>query len=174
MSPLDVDRHLVHLTRHVQTPALTWLFVLLSAWWVRGPLLIGIGLGVDLCHRRPPLTALAAAVAFGVASAINGAIKVLVGRPRPTVADPHLHALIAVPSSPSFPSGHAATAFAAAVTIARLAPRVRWWVLGLAALVALSRVYLRVHYPLDILGGALIGIAVGLVAARVARRALSR
>jgi undecaprenyl-diphosphatase len=61
----------------------------------------------------------------------------------------------------SFPSNHALNNFAAATFISRLFPNYKWVVFIVAALIALSRVYLGVHYPSDILGGALIGMAFG-------------
>lgn len=65
------------------------------------------------------------------------------------------------PTTRSFPSGHAAGAIAGAYALVRLAPegRVVFWIL--AALIAFSRVYLGVHYPADVLAGALLGLAVG-------------
>ncbi|MBT8379294.1 MAG: phosphatase PAP2 family protein [Ignavibacteria bacterium] len=61
----------------------------------------------------------------------------------------------------SFPSNHALNNFAAATFISRLFPNYKWVVFTVAALIALSRVYLGVHYPSDILVGALIGTAFG-------------
>ena len=62
--------------------------------------------------------------------------------------------LVALPHSASFPSGHAATAFAAAVAVGALAPRLRPLLVAVAALVAISRVYLGVHFPSDVIWGA--------------------
>jgi undecaprenyl-diphosphatase len=61
----------------------------------------------------------------------------------------------------SFPSNHALNNFAAATFISRLFPNYKWVVFIVASLIALSRVYLGVHYPSDILAGALIGAAFG-------------
>ena len=61
----------------------------------------------------------------------------------------------------SFPSNHALNNFAAATFISRLFPNYKWVVFIVAALIALSRVYLGVHYPSDIFGGALLGVAFG-------------
>jgi undecaprenyl-diphosphatase len=63
----------------------------------------------------------------------------------------------------SFPSNHAVNNFAAAVFFYKLFPKLKWAVFISASLVALSRVYIGVHYPSDILGGAVIGSAFGYI-----------
>ena len=175
---LELDRLLVDAAVAVEHPALTTLFVVLSAWWVKGPVLVALGLGSDLWRRRAPLAFGAAGAAVLCVAPASAALKDLFDRARPSVADPHLGSVVAIPGNPSFPSGHAATAFAAATAVAILCPRLRPWALALAAAVALSRVYLRVHYPLDVLAGALLGAALGAIAAlvvvRLARRTASQ
>ncbi len=61
----------------------------------------------------------------------------------------------------SFPSNHALNNFAAAVFYYRLFPKLKWALFITASLIAISRVYIGVHYPSDILGGAIIGAAIG-------------
>jgi undecaprenyl-diphosphatase len=171
MSPLlEFDRGLVHAVPVFETPLLTSLCVLLSAWWVKGPVLVGLGLCCDVCRRRVPLAFLAALTATLSASLVVSPLKELFDRARPPEADPGLGALVPIPENASFPSGHAATAFAAATAIAILSPRMRPWALALAAAVALSRVYLRVHFPLDVVAGALVGAGLGALCALVALR----
>jgi len=169
-SLLHLDQELVDLAPTFEHPWLTAIFVALSAWWVKGPLLVGLGLCSDLHRRRVPLTFLAAAVATGAASAVAHVLKEAFDRPRPPVADPGLGSLAAIPDNPSFPSGHSATAFAAATAVAILSPRLRPAALALAAAVGLSRIYLRVHFPLDVLAGALVGAALGAVCALAVMR----
>jgi undecaprenyl-diphosphatase len=150
-------------------PLLTSVFVVLSAWWVKGPLLIGLGLMSDMWRgRRWPVAFAAAAAATGAASLVVGQLKNVFDRARPPESDPTLGSLVAIPDNPSFPSGHSATAFAAATAIAILCPKLRPWALALAVGVALSRLYLRVHFPLDVLVGGLIGAGFGALAAIVA------
>jgi membrane-associated phospholipid phosphatase len=162
---IQLDQALVNTTPAFEHPLLTGIFVLLSAWWVKGPLLLALGLCCDIWRRRVPLAFLAAATATLTASVVVAPLKELFDRARPTEADPGLAALIANPDNAAFPSGHAATAFAAATAIAILSPRMRPYALGLAAAIALSRVYLRVHFPLDVLAGAVLGAALGALAA---------
>jgi membrane-associated phospholipid phosphatase len=88
-------------------------------------------------------------------------LKDVVDRSRPPEAM-GFDALVSVPASPSFPSGHAMSAFAVAGALAVVAPRLRWPVLGLAAVIAFSRVYLGVHFWIDVLVGSALGLAIGL------------
>lgn len=145
---------------------LTVVFVIASAWWVKWPLFAVTGGCCDAFRRRLPTAALAAAVAAGLAEGVTVVLKYLTERARPPLADPAIEAMISLPDSTSFPSGHAATAFAAATAVGMLYPRFRAPLLALAGMVALSRVYLGVHFWSDVLVGSLLGIAIGLVTAR--------
>jgi membrane-associated phospholipid phosphatase len=154
---------------------LTLLFVLASAWWVKWPLFAAIGACGDLrCRKRVPfvaVTALGAAAAAGLAVSL---VKGISDRARPPLADPSLAVVGSVPDSTSFPSGHSATAFATAIVVGFAYPRLRLPLLALATLVALSRVYLGMHYWSDVLAGSLLGAAIGLTTVwliRLARRA---
>jgi diacylglycerol kinase family enzyme/membrane-associated phospholipid phosphatase len=92
---------------------------------------------------------------------VNGPAKVLAGRARPALTPvPELRRLRVVPASTSFPSGHAASAFAFATAVAREQPRLRWPLMTLAGAVAYSRVYTGVHYPGDVVIGGLLGAAI--------------
>jgi membrane-associated phospholipid phosphatase len=98
-----------------------------------------------------------ATAAVGVAYACSTSIKLVVGRRRPAVEDlPHL---MATPTGLSFPSSHASSSFAAARAYGGLLPSLPLY--GTAVAMALSRVYLGVHYPSDIAAGAGVGTAIG-------------
>jgi undecaprenyl-diphosphatase len=81
-------------------------------------------------------------------------LKYAVQRDRPptVILDPE--PLMEVPTTSSFPSGHTSTSFACAYVISRLAPRLTVFVYVLAALIGFSRIYVGVHYPLDVRAGA--------------------
>lgn len=93
----------------------------------------------------------------------NFIIKLILGRKRPDSGDPLLKSLVRVPASPSFPSSHAAMSFAAAGAMAYSFPQY-WPVFYLVAvLMSLSRVYVGVHYPSDVLAGAGVGLVSSLL-----------
>jgi undecaprenyl-diphosphatase len=170
-----VDERAVEASVGLRWAPLTPLLVLASAWWVKGLLFVLAGLAHDLLRRRVlPRTALASLASLGVASFVTDLVKQAVDRARPPLADVAVQAVGPLPSSPSFPSGHAATAFAAAVALAVLVPRLRMPALALAAVVAVSRVYLGVHFWLDVLAGAALGTLVGLLVAVAVRRITAR
>ncbi len=108
-----------------------------------------------------------------LADATSYALRYAIGRDRPPVRFAEPHALVHVPANPSFPSGHAATSFACATLLAWLTPLPRVPLFVLAALIAFSRVYDGVHYPLDMVGGAVLGLLVA-TALRLLAEALRR
>lgn len=106
----------------------------------------------------------AAAVAAGLALLVAHGITLLWDRPRPFVAHPQsTHLLISHATDASFPSDHATGAFAIAVSLLLRSRTVGWIALAFAFLVAFARVAVGVHYPSDVLGGALIGTAAALL-----------
>ena len=187
-----LDHGAMDLTQSLRIEPLTEAFVVLSAWWVKGPLLVGLGVCGDLKHiidrlrageRRLidrlraggarllfPLAAACAAVAFFIASGLNALIKDAVDRQRPPEEMSGFDAAVALPGSHSFPSGHAMSAFAVATAIAVIRPSLRWPALGIATLVALSRPYLGVHFWLDVIIGAGLGALCGLAVASLGKR----
>jgi undecaprenyl-diphosphatase len=125
-----------------------------------GALWLALALLAALAYRRPRIFAFTL-VADAIALLVTEGLKAAIPRSRP-----HVHALVARPHTHSFPSGHATTSFACAIVLAAALPRYRIPCFLLAAAVAWSRVYVGVHFPLDVLSGAALGAALGYTVIR--------
>lgn len=101
-----------------------------------------------------------------------GGLKVLFVRPRPYdfFSPGTIQLFFDRPATYSFPSGHSAVAFAAALLLHFFYGKAAWFVYVLALLVAVSRVFIGVHYPSDVVAGALIGTAGGWLGAKILKR----
>jgi membrane-associated phospholipid phosphatase len=124
--------------------------------------------------RRGRRAALEGVVAIGVTSAaVNIGVKPIARRGRPERAQPALFEdrHVAMPRSASFPSGHAASAFAFAYAVGRHLPALAVPIRLLAAAVAYSRVHTGVHYPGDVVIGSVTGAGTAAMVAAVADRA---
>ncbi len=113
------------------------------------------------------LVAVALADAAGEGAA--DILKAAVGERRPSV-----HALVPVPHTSSFPSGHTTTSFACATVLSAFVPRAAPGFYALALAIGFSRIYVGVHWPFDVLGGVVLGVAVGAAVTALLRRGASR
>ncbi|MEI8105221.1 MAG: phosphatase PAP2 family protein [Actinomycetes bacterium] len=129
-----------------------------------GALWVVLAATVALAWRAPRVV-VAVVAAASVSQIAAATLQALFGRARPNEVR-----LVSLPHSHSFPSGHAATSFACATVLASLIPRWRLPVIALAAAVAVSRLYVGVHYPSDVIAGALVGAAVGVGVLRALRQ----
>jgi membrane-associated phospholipid phosphatase len=168
LSPTDLDIRLLMFARtRGHTPARERAIALFSRTGEHGACWLALGLaGAAAEVNRPARRAawLNGAGVVAVSYALNTGIKFLVRRPRPEL--PGLEPLTPTVTALSFPSAHATTSFAAARVYGALAPAAPLY--AVAVLIALSRIYLGVHYPSDIVAGALFG-SVLAAAARKSR-----
>lgn len=105
----------------------------------------------------------------------NGLLKNIVARPRPCWINDQISLLIASPKDYSFPSGHTAVSFAAVGALYFSKQKYLWRAsLAVAILIAVSRMYLYVHFPTDILGGIVVGMLSGWLGAMAVNRITKR
>jgi undecaprenyl-diphosphatase len=154
---------------HHRTGWLNPVFEGLSYAGRLGLLWIAIALVLCFLYRRWGVLGLTI-VAVALADWSATGLKALFDRERPPLPYPEPDPLVRTPHDGSFPSGHAATSFASATILSFAFPRFAPFLFALAAAVAWSRVYVGVHYPLDIVGGAVLGILVALGVRSLVRR----
>ena len=114
----------------------------------RGGIMVGASLGLEVV-------------------ACNILLKNIIQRPRPYLAMENLQILVAHETSFSFPSGHTASSFAVAYALTRAFGRRGAWAYLPAATISASRLYVGVHYPSDIICGAVLGTVAAAVACKI-------
>ena len=104
----------------------------------------------------------------------NIVLKNLVARPRPCWLDPSVQLLIASPTDYSFPSGHTLSSTIAATILTKTDRRFGYAAIPLAVLIALSRLYLYVHYPTDVIFSIIVGTAFAFIGNALAGKIADR
>jgi len=158
----NLDEQLLRLARtRGHAPSIERATARFSRLGEHGAVWFAIGAaGYALDRRRRPEWGRAVGAVAG-AFVLNTLTKLVVHRQRPELSD--LPPLISTPTKLSFPSAHASTSFAGACAYSRLGlPAGPLY--GLAGGLAASRLYLGVHYPSDVLAGAVLGSVVGRLA----------
>jgi undecaprenyl-diphosphatase len=128
-----------------------------------------VGLFLAVVWRRPRIF-VAVLCADVAAVLLSYGMRDWIDRRRPPLVYPEPKPLVHVPDSGAFPSGHSATAFACATVLAWYDRRLAVPAFVLAAAIAWSRVYVGVHWPLDVLGGAVLGLGIGYLLVFPGRR----
>lgn len=146
---------------NLHNPFLDWLMPLITHLGDKGIIWILLGLALLLLPKeRGRGVQVLLALLFSVI-VCNMILKEAVGRIRPFDVQTGIELLIAAPHDFSFPSGHTSASFAAATVLMLTRWRWRYGALILAILIAVSRLYLYVHYPTDVLGGLVLGVLLG-------------
>ncbi|HEX3022645.1 MAG TPA: phosphatase PAP2 family protein [Lachnospiraceae bacterium] len=159
---------LLFIQQYIRTSILTPFFQFITTLGDNGAIWIILTI-ILLCMKRTRKVGILSIIALLCALLIdNILLKNIVARIRPYEVIENLHILIARQSDYSFPSGHTGSSFAAAVVFLQALPKkVGIPTIILALLIGISRLYVGVHYPSDVICGALIGIAIGVTVYRV-------
>jgi undecaprenyl-diphosphatase len=164
----DLDRALFRAVFGVKWAPLTSVMRAFTVAGTAGALWGFLAAAAFLLTGLEPSRLLIPWIAIAASWTVAEGAKYLFDRARPFLWDKEIAPLIRTPSSSSFPSGHSATAAAGAVTLSVLYPPFAPVLVLAGLLVVLSRVYLGVHFPFDVLAGIVIGITTSAVVLAVA------
>jgi undecaprenyl-diphosphatase len=153
----DLDRALFRAVFRLKWSPLTAVMRAFTVVGTAGALWGILAAGAFLVTGLRPSHLLVPWAAVALSWTLAEGSKYLFKRARPLIDDTEVAPLIKTPSSSSFPSGHSATAAAGALSLSAVYPSFAPTLVLSGFLVALSRVYLGVHYPFDVLAGVLIG-----------------
>ena len=160
---------------HVVTGVLSPFMIMFSTMGNFGAIWIVAAIGM-VCTKTYRRAGIAVLIGLAVSLVLGtGLLKHVVMRARPCIDFPWMPMLVQVPLATdfSFPSGHTFASFAAAAAMFRQLKRPwAYAALGLAVVIGFSRIYLFMHYPSDVLAGALLGIMAGTAAWYAAGRVL--
>ena len=164
-----MELQILHWFESLHTPVLNYIMYGITCLGDKGIFWILLTLAALLCfpkqYRKAGLTMLIA-LAFSVVMC-NGVMKNAFQRVRPFNVDPtfeNLFGIFATIDDWSFPSGHTSASFAAAVALFMWYKKEGAYALVLAALISISRLYLTVHYPTDVLVSLILGSLYGVIA----------
>ena len=163
---LNLDGNiLLFIQEFIRNPLLTPLIRAITTLGNGGGIWILLTLVMLIVAKTRRVGCMMSVALIGTLLVNNIALKNLIARARPYEVIEGLTCLVSKPRDYSFPSGHAGCSFAAAWVMFRQLPK-RYGIpaLALAILIALSRLYVGVHYPSDVLFGVIDGIAISLAA----------
>ena len=157
---LNIDGGLLLLIQeYVRTPLLNEIMVFITTLGNGGMIWIAATILLLIPKKTRKVGIMSGVALLGSLIINNNIIKNIVQRPRPFVTFTDLQILIPTPSEFSFPSGHTSSSFAAAgVFYSNLPKKFGVPAVILAGLIGLSRLYVGVHYPTDVIAGIIMGI----------------
>lgn len=167
-----LDRAVYGAVHATPTPTVDHALARLSRAADHSRLWVSVAAGMSLLGARPRRAALVGLAAIAATSTtVNLVVKPVIRRERPARLDTVRTHVVDMPLSTSYPSGHAASAFAFSAAAGAAVPELDTVLRLLATAVAYSRVHTGVHYPADAVAGAMIGAGLGTAARQIARRA---
>ena len=166
---LNIDGGLLLLIQeYARTPLLDKIMVFITSLGNGGMIWIAATILLLIPKKTRKVGIMSGVALLGSLIINNHIIKNIVQRPRPFVTFTDLRILIPTPSEFSFPSGHTASSFAAAgVFYSNLPKKFGVPAVILAGLIGLSRLYVGVHYPTDVIAGIVMGILLSFMAERL-------
>jgi undecaprenyl-diphosphatase len=167
-----IDLNIFYFFNHtLSIPVLNKFFPLITSvnnWYIAYVILLLIAFIKG--GRIGRITAIGVLILITLTDQVNSTIiKDLIHRLRPCIVLPDAITPIGCTGTFSFPSSHAFNNFAAATFIYRFFPKLKWALFLTAALICMSRIYLGLHYPSDVLGGAIFGIISGYLFASLVK-----
>ena len=168
---MGIEIRILDWLQNLRTPVFDAFMPVITAFGNAGMIWILLAVLLLIIPKTRRTGAVLAAALIVDVILCNGIIKNAVARIRPYDVNPVVELLIHKPYDYSFPSGHTAASFAAMSALYFAGERHMWKpVLVLAVLIAFSRLYLYVHYPTDVIGGAVLGIVCGYLADKIIRK----
>lgn len=167
---------LLWLQNHMRSDILNHIFVFITNFFGQAGILWIAAAVLLLLFKKTRPAGIACAIALAIQGVlINLVIKPIVARPRPYDACSLLIPLVTRLKDYSFPSGHTGCAFSAAIVMAKMLPKkIGVPAVIIACLLGFSRMYVGVHYPTDVLAGALIGIGSAIVGMLITQKITER
>lgn len=158
------------LMKKISCSAMDWVFVFFTKLGDAGFVWLAISL-VLIYKKNTRRMGCYMLLCIAAATFVNNVvIKEIADRARPFVKNPEIKLIIDPPSGYSFPSGHTTSSFAAATSIFLFDRKKGGAAYLLALMIGLSRVYLFVHYPTDVLCGMLLGIAGAIIVTKLLQK----
>lgn len=170
---LTFDNNVIKfVNEHMKSRAMDKIMRFVSALGNNGALWLGIAFGLILMGKDKRRIGTLMLFSLGIeASVCNLVIKPAVARVRPN--DAHgLEITIDRPTDYSFPSGHTAAAFAAAASMYMSKKKPGLWMFYIAIIMGFSRIYLLVHYPMDVIAGAALGVVSAITVNHIGNKRL--
>ena len=168
---LNIDGGLLLLIQeYARTPLLDKIMVFITSLGNGGMIWIAATILLLIPKKTRKVGIMSGVALLGSLIINNHIIKNIVQRPRPFVTFTDLQILIPTPSEFSFPSGHTASSFAAAgVFYSNLPKKFGVPAVILAGLIGLSRLYVGVHYPTDVIAGIIMGVLLSFMAEQLVK-----
>ncbi len=158
---LNIDNGILNFLVSVRTEFFNDFFLFFSQYCAAIWIICGLVLTLFRKTRKAGFILL---IAIGITSLLNNyVLKNIFDRARPFVSNEELKIIISKPSGTSFPSGHTSVSFAAAAVLLKANKKIGAVGLVVASIIAFSRIYFCVHYPSDILVGAVEGVIIALI-----------